>query len=349
MMMMFMISLNVIITYFDDLSWRNLLLAGVVTGITLLLRPLVLFSLFGAFMALALHKKEKWFDIFDRRLVIFVFLGLTFPLAFYGYGIYVGGFLHGQAELSFRPYLLPRWEFWQGWFNIGARVAGYAPLMLAIPGYFLLPGVRTRFLVGGMAVGYFVFGLFFTFHIHTHPYYHIQLFPLIGICMAPILVAIAKMLRNAMGPRFWWMPVMAILLLAVYFSWREVRGTLYQAVFEDPNLAREIGDATHHSARVVFVAYHYGMPLEYYGEFSGAPWPVRIDDPFYRQPDARELSVQERLDGLAFIPEFFVITNFDLYNTLHQDLRSFLESTCSVLIAKDAYLIYTDCGVVSDA
>jgi hypothetical protein len=59
MMMMFMISLYVIVRYFQETSWRSLILAGVLTGITLLLRPLVLFSIFGAFTALSFIYKSR--------------------------------------------------------------------------------------------------------------------------------------------------------------------------------------------------------------------------------------------------------------------------------------------------
>jgi hypothetical protein len=342
MMMLFLISLHGIVTYFEKPTWHRLLLAGVVTGITLLLRPLVVFTLFGAFTALSIHKKGRGLHVFDKQFLVFIFLSLVFPLAFYGYGIYVAGFLQGQADLSFRPYLLTRWEFWMGWLNNSAQVAGHPFLLLAVFGFILLRDKLTRFLIAGLAFGYFFFGLFFTFHIHTHPYYHIQLLPFIGICIAPILVVIGNALKKTAG-EYWRMPVLAGLLLAIYFSSSEVRGTLYKSTFEDPRLASEIGEVVNHSQRSVFVAYHYGLPLEYYGQISGVPWPVSIDDPLYRRPDERELSVQERMNGLGFAPEYFIITHFELFNRKHQDLKVYLQKNCTTLAQTDRYLIYGSC------
>jgi len=112
-------------------------------------------------------------------------------------------------------------------------------------------------------------------------------------------------------------------------------------------VAWEIGELIHHSPRTVYVAFYYGVPLEYYGEFGGAPWPVRIEDEFYRRPDEKELSVQERIDGLRFIPEYYVITHFDLYKRRHQDLGTYLENNCSVLAETNTYLIYSSCRTVS--
>jgi hypothetical protein len=87
----------------------------------------------------------------------------------------------------------------------------------------------------------------------------------------------------------------------------------------------------------------YGLPLEYYGEFGGAPWPVSIEDEFYRRPGEKELSVQERIAGLGFEPEYFVITHFDLFHRHHQDLQAYLEENCEVLAQTESYLIYNSC------
>jgi 4-amino-4-deoxy-L-arabinose transferase-like glycosyltransferase len=58
MMMMFLISLYFIVKYFERTSWHRLILASVITGITLLIRPLVLFALFGAFVSLSANRQS---------------------------------------------------------------------------------------------------------------------------------------------------------------------------------------------------------------------------------------------------------------------------------------------------
>jgi hypothetical protein len=105
----------------------------------------------------------------------------------------------------------------------------------------------------------------------------------------------------------------------------------------------EIGEIINHSPYTVFVSYYYGLPLEYYGEFGGVPWPVRIEDEFYRRPGEMELSVQERIAGLGFEPEYFVITHFDLFHRHHQDLQAYLGENCEVLAQTESYLIYNSC------
>jgi hypothetical protein len=347
MMMMFLISLYCITLYFKIQNWRRLLLAGIITGTTLLLRPLVIFALLGAFIAMSIYIKGDWKHIFDKKFVVFFFLSLVFPFAFYGYGVYIAGFLSGQAALSFRPHLLFRLKFWQSWFELGTGVVGLTAVIAALLGFIFLRKNVTRSLILGLLFGYFIFGMVFSFHVSTHPYYHIQLFPIIAICVSVFLVHIGNTLKKSLGKN-WWALAIAIFLFVIYFSHREVRDSLYTQVFEDPNIAAEIGEIIDHNPQTVFVAYHYGVPLVYYGEFSGAPWPVRIDDPFYRPPSEKERSVQERLDSLSFEPEYFVITNFDRYYRKHQDLRAHLEENCLIYAQQDQYLIYNSCQPLHD-
>jgi hypothetical protein len=164
----------------------------------------------------------------------------------------------------------------------------------------------------------------------------------IKIGTAPFLLPVGNTVKRLTG-RNWWIPVAASILFALYFSYSDVRSTLYTSVFEDPNLDQEISEIVGHSSCTVFVAYHYGLPLEYYGEFSGLPWPVSIDDPFYKRPDARELSIQERMSALGFTPEYIVKTNFELYDRKLQDLQAYLENECLTRLQTSSYLIYSGC------
>ncbi len=342
MMMMFLASLFSVMVYFERPSWHRLILTGIIAGITLLLRPLVVFILLGAFSAMSVSEEAPGRRLLNKRLLVFCIVSLVFPLAYYGYGIYIAGFLGGQAELSFRPYLLSRWQFWLGWFCNAVSVAGPTAFILALFGFFSLREKFTRNLIVGMSIGYFMFGLVFTYHVYSHPYYHIQLFPIIGICAAQFLDGVVNMVQKSLG-KTWWIPTTAALLVILYFSYRDVRATLYTEAFEDPQLAKEIGEVVHHSAHTVLVAYHYGVPLQYYGEFAGVPWPSSIDDPFYRRPDAQEQSIQDRLDALSFSPEYYVVTNFPLFESKHRDLQAYLLTNCPAVVRTTRYLIFGAC------
>jgi 4-amino-4-deoxy-L-arabinose transferase-like glycosyltransferase len=347
MMLLFLASLYLLVSYFESGTTKCLLTASVVTALVLLLRPLVLFGIFGAFLALSLQKKGDWRRIIDRPLILFLGVSLLPAALYYGYGIIIAGFLRWNVASSFMLHLLMKRDFWLGWFELGASVVGVALLIAAIIGFFLLPNWTARSLVIGLATGYVVFGLVFTYHIHTHNYYHIQLIPVIAICGATCLASLVKMLQNSSG-RLWPVPIILLVSISLFFAYRRVKETLYQVQMDDPQMARTIGALIDHSSHTVFVSRHYGVPLEYYGELGGAHWPVRIEDPFYRRPGARERSVQERIDDLGFRPDYFVITHFDLYRRKHKDLEEYLASRCSMQLETTDYLIYGDCQTLSE-
>jgi hypothetical protein len=348
MMMLFLASLYLLLNYFENGAKNYLLQASVVTAITLLLRPLVLFAIFFAFLALSLQNKGSWRKIIDRSLIIFSCVSLLPAVIYYGYGIFIAGFMRWKVSTSFMPHLLIKRDFWLGWFQLGIDVAGATCLIAAIIGFFLLPNRATRSLMIGLAISYLVFGMTFTYHIHTHPYYHIQLFPIIAICAAACFARVVTALRNS-SAKVWPVPVILSLSISLYFAYRIERDSLYQVRMEpNPKTAWKIGELVGHNPHTVFVSRHYGLPLEYYGEFGGAPWPVRIEDPFYRQPGAHELSVQERMEELGFRPEYFVITYFDLYQRKHQDLETYLERACSTRLETTDYLIFSHCQTLSE-
>ena len=346
MMLLFLVSLYSMLRYFQGQTCKWLILAGIITGFTILLRPLVLFGLLAAFIAMAVYTKGHFLRAIDKRFVLFCMLALAASTAYYGYGIFVADYMNWKVGHSFRPFLFTRLGFWQGWFDNAASVAGHAALLLAIGGFFLLQKGLARVFIVGLTVGYIIFGMVFTYHTHTHPYYHIQLIPIVGICASPILVGILNIVRKKQD-KSWSALVAVILLITIYFSYQEVRNSLYIMKYEDPATDREIGEIVKHSSRTVFVAYNYGLPLEYYGELTGDPWPVRIDDPFYRSPNEKERTVQERIDALGYNPEYFVITQFDLLNRKHMDLKAYLNENCLLAARTDSYLVYSSCKMVT--
>jgi hypothetical protein len=344
MMMMFLISLYALILYFEQPSTKRLVLAGLLSSVTLLLRPLVIFAIFCSFLAFSIHRNRSWKKVIDPPLVIYGIVSLLPTIAYYGYGILFAGFMRWKVSTSFMPFLLVKRDFWLGWINNVVDVAEFSPLILAIIGFFLIRNSKAQYWITGLIVSFLLFSVAFTYHIHTHPYYHIQLFPIVALCMSPTTVLIVKSLKNALE-KYWRIPALGIFLLSLFITHQEVRGSLYRERHEAPKVAYEIGEAVHHSPHVVYVSFYYGLPLEYYGEFGGAPWPVSIEHEFYRRPGEQALSVQERLNGLGFTPEYFVISNFELYDLLHGDLKEYLQKNCSLLVKKEKYLVYTSCNL----
>jgi 4-amino-4-deoxy-L-arabinose transferase-like glycosyltransferase len=350
MMLTFLASLFGILKYYQQPSWTKLAVTASITGLTLVHRPLVLFVLFAAFVALGIAQRGIWKSLFHRQAVVFFFIGLLPTALYYGYGIFVADFFRWKVETSFRPSLLLHWRFWMGWLNGLLEVVGLTGLVGALVGMPVIRRGLARALLGGLGIGYVMFGLLFTVHIHTHSYYNAQLIPIIAMPLGATVAIFARWLR-AKWKGNWWLPTLGIFALAIYSSFQEVRGGLGKQVFESEAVAKEIGDLVRHSSRVVFVSPYYGLPLQYNGELSGQPWPRPMTYRLYKDPYQHQ-TVKDRLqvlryshdvESLGFHPEYFVITDFKEYSSHHTDLKEYLTTSCSLLAETPKYLIYHLC------
>jgi hypothetical protein len=310
----------------------------------LVYRPQLLFGVLGAFSVASIQQRGTWKALREPRVMVFVAVSVLPAVLYYGHGVVVARHFGWKFAESFRPYLFLHAEFWRGWRDLALAAVGYTMLVGSLLGAALLRAGLARAIIVGLVAGYFAFGLCFNMHIHTHGYYHAQLIPIVAIAAAPLFVAIVERLSLVVLGWHWWLPAASVLVLGAYAGAHEVRDRLSSpTLYESPTIARQIGDVVHHSSRVVFLSRYYGQPLEYHGELAGAYWPRRITYYLERQATDEELSIEERLRRLRFVPEYFVITAFDEYRKNHADLRQYLLSHCVPVAQAPEYLIYGEC------
>jgi hypothetical protein len=346
MMLMFLVSLLGIVRYHERPSPRLLGLTALACGLTVLHRPVVLFALAGAFVMPMIQRRGLRNALLSRDTILFLVAAALPAVLYFGYGTVISGGTRQPAQNSFRPNLLLQPLFWRDWLDLAVAMLGFTPILAGLVGWTLLPRGLPRGIASGLALGYVAFGLVFTMHIHTHGYYHAQAIPLIAIAAAPLVTLLLDQVSRS-GERWYrWLPVAAAAGLMVWTAAREVRSQLEAPPgFERPALAREIGKVVNHSTRVVFVSRMYGFPLEYYGELSGSFWPRPITYWRYRRKGERPRTLQERLDSLNFVPEYFVVTDFREFEAHHGDLRQFLEGSCELAAQRPAYLVYRNCRI----
>lgn len=343
MMLTFLASLFAILKYYQQPSWTKLAAAAGITGLTVVHRPLVLFTLLAAFVALGISQRGIRKSLFHRQAVSFFVIGLLPTALYYGYGVFIEDFFRWKLETSFRPYVLFHSGFWIGWLDGLLEVLGMTALIGALVGLPVLRRGLSRALLVGLGIGYVAFGLLFTVHIHTHSYYHAQLIPVVAMPLGATVALTVRWLR-AKWKAYWRLLALGILALAMFSSFQEVRGRLGKQVVEREEVAKEIGALVNHSRRVVFVSPYYGLALQYNGELTGSYWPLSMTYRLYKDPDGHR-SVEDRLTALGFVPEYVVITDFPFFNTYHSDLKQYLIKNCSPLAETSEYLIYHSCNI----
>jgi hypothetical protein len=344
MMLLFLASLLAVIRYFERPSLLRLLSAATLSGVTILYRPLVLFGILGAFSLATIHREGWKAAITDARFALFSCISLTPSFAYFGYGTRVGGYLGWKLQSSFQPHLLLHVEYWRGWRDLALDAVGPAFAGASMIGLAWLRNGLPRAIVTGLVLGYVAFGLAFTMHIHTHGYYHAQLIPIAAIAASIVAVRVAALLRGTGGSRYWWIPLAGVVMVTLHAAAGTVRDRLAAPVlFETPATARTIGEIVNHSTRVVYLSRYYGMPLQYHGEFTGMYWPRRLTYYLHPREGDVERSIQQRLDDLPFVPEYFVITAFQEFERHHADLREYLVRHCVAAAKTPEYLVYTAC------
>jgi hypothetical protein len=346
MMTLFVASLLAIVRHHQAPSGARLAIAALVSGLTLLYRPLVMPAIVLAWVVPELQRAGWRRGLWNRSTVTFVAVATVPAFAYYGYGAFIARYFQWKLTTSFMFSLYAHREYWQGWLELAVWELGLPALLLASIGVAFVRRGLPRSVLVGLALGYLCFGLAFTFHIHTHGYYQAQLIPTVAIAASAVTAYLIGWIMRA--PERWLRvtPLAAAMLLGATW-WLEIRQKLAPPQFESPRIAAEIGSRVGHSDRVVFLSRYYGLPLQYLGEFTGAYWPRSIGYWLYRGRNERERSVAERLAALGFEPEYFVITDFREYETNHADLRAFLETRCSPVAVAEAYRIYGGCDVSS--
>jgi hypothetical protein len=247
------------------------------------------------------------------------------------------------------------------------RVVGYTALAGALLGALLLfrKGLP-RALMIGLWGGYFLFGLVFAKHIHTHAYYSLPFIPVAALSLSHVVTLAMNHLFRAANSKplhqvgllnyghYRRIVVLALVISALALSAVEYRQTLFKIAGGDlGNFKRnsqlaatyqDIGENVNHSRNTLFLEPEHGYPLEYHGQISGRAWPPAS---FQRREEQRfgeqEKSIEERFDTLysQHSPEYFIITKPYLKDEEHEDLRDFLtENFTPTIEEEDRYIVF---------
>jgi hypothetical protein len=308
--------------------------------------------------------------------MIFAFISFLPTSIYYVMGILSDtGFLREQAKQSFLPHLLLYPYFWKDWFVMIGRVTGYISFIVALVGLFMIQKGMPRALLFGLWIGYFVFGLFFTNHIHTHEYYHLQFIPVVAFSIGTIGIRTINFSFSLFRSKKF-IIVSGIVLLMVIFTigisfrniqWRDYKNQIktvrsviginnefnefITSDFEkEVRSAEEIGEIVKHGSENVFLTTYFGRAIAYHGEFSGLPWPTRASLSERRDRGLKQLRKEElfnpryltiRTHGkyIKYSPDFFIVKDFEEFQA-QTDLKEFLESNFPLIAQSDDYLIF---------
>ena len=340
MVMFLILSLWAILGYFLAPSTVRLIVAGALSGFAMFIKPMCLFPIYGAFLASFINRLRGRPHWSTPHLFGFLLLSSLPVLIFYTYGLFVEGFLRAQMQGRVEP----RWGqqmYWKGWLDQVEHVIGYAPILGAFIGIALLQGVRRRF-IAGLWLGYGVFGMVFTYHAHTHDYYHLQLIPIVALSLGPLAAVALDGLGKFRTRWYTSTALLAVFGLAVLFSLLHLPAPAsrsYGAYFVTTH--REIGEIVEHSTKTIFLSPHYGKPLQYHGELAGAWWPSRGDLRARRLSGHKDLAADQWFESLRAktSADYFIVTDLPEFYA-QRDLVQLLIERFAVIARSPRYVIF---------
>jgi 4-amino-4-deoxy-L-arabinose transferase-like glycosyltransferase len=341
MVMLILASLWAILRYHDVRSGSRLGIAAVISALAFLVKPGSVFAVVGVFVALEIFKRGVRSAAISRSSVAFVAITLLPTLMAYAYGMLTGRFLLGEATKTVLPQLWVSPFFWRSWLNNIGVTVGFIPFVLALLGMLLLrEGVSRAFMLG-LWLGYVAFGLAFNYNVATHDYYQLQLIPIVGLSIGPIMALVMNQIRQLHPQRHWRLAAWTVLLLALVLSVRIARARLVNPdVGRKVMMQQEIGDLVQHSTRTIFLSADYGVPLEYHGLLSGLAWPLASDLEWERLAGVPIPTAEQRFktwfSGTS--PEYFIVEDLREFEQ-QPDLRRFL-SASPIVSRGDHYVVF---------
>ena len=148
------------------LKWS--LTAGILTGLTILIKAYAGIILIVPF-AIYIFATSKFKEAIKNKQIWIILALSAFPvIAYFFYGIVIDGRMASQfdnrffSELAFDPGHYVRWFYvLDDLFSLPLILASFVSISI-------VKDSKTRWLLTGTWIGYFVYGFFFPYHIRTH-------------------------------------------------------------------------------------------------------------------------------------------------------------------------------------
>jgi 4-amino-4-deoxy-L-arabinose transferase-like glycosyltransferase len=333
-------------------SWGWAVTAGLLSGLAIYIKSVALFFIVPALAALVLSPAavlppgqagpgRRWHHL--RRVLldpqVWVLAGLAaLPYIIYLIdGVVLHRYLVGQFSLRFFPQMWLDPAFYLRWISNLGRALPFEMVLVALLGAFLARRPGQRALLLAMWVGYFVYGMALPHHISTHDYYHLPLFPVVGLGLGSAAETLFNGLR---GPR-WLVRLAAVglLLSALVINVYDARTAIKRSGAPEQAAAwQEIGQALGPGASVVALVDDYGSGLKYWGWINPAIWPT-ADDISFRASAGQDFDFASFFNAQVASKDFFVVALFDELDR-QPELGKILAERYPVLRETAGYRIY---------
>ena len=337
MVMWLLIAAFTLHRFADRPDWIGAVLFGLTGGIAVLVKPMAVFPVGFAALAVSLSiwGRKAWRE---PRLWGAAALVLALPAIYYL--LQTGSRSAGMFQyfVAAPAGLLTRPAFYVGWARLLNGLFGLTFLALILIGPLLLTRLP-RALLGGMWLGYLVYGLVFAYTIHTHDYYNLMLVPIAALSLA----AVASALEDRLRVQSRLIRTLALGIVIAGFVPLVLNGLdnlLEDDYRGEPGGWTALGEALPEDGPIIALTQDYGFRLMYYGWTHAELWPYQADLGFAElRGDADNRPFDQVFGDRTAGARYFLITHFGELER-QEDLLQRLERDFPVAAEGDGFVLY---------
>jgi len=314
-------------------SWTFAILSGIFGGLAILVKFVAAFFVIGGGIGALLLKRESVHEMVRKPQVwAMTALGILPGAAWLIYGIYISDFLSSKFEGRFIPALLVSPSFYLSWMSMLNIVIGGALIALALIGLFFH---RQRIFIVSLWTAYFIYGIFFDYHISTHDYYSLMMIPIAALSLAPFADLILPQTSSRLSKIF----LALIFCFGIFATAWSVRSQFKEIDYRpEAAMWTEIGETLGAHAKITALTQDYGARLEYWGWEKATIWPLYGDMVYHVGLKGANKEFEMLFANLATRSDFFLVTLPDELNR-QPELKARLAQYPVFAEGKD-YIIY---------
>ncbi|MFN2302927.1 MAG: ArnT family glycosyltransferase, partial [Anaerolineales bacterium] len=317
-------------------TWKSAILAGLISGLAIYIKLPALFFVLPALIGVMLVKIKIKKLLHEPQILLIATLTVLPALLYHLYGLFIADFLQSQTNFRFFPELLTDPFHYLKWKDYIDKTLGIEFFLMGLLGSLLIKEKAFRVMMLSVFVGYFFYGLFFSYHIISHDYYQLPVLPAIAVGLA----AIGKTLIDNFNGR---KGFALVILGSLMFFWMSInfwdaRMTLKHANFQDePDFYASLGSKLKDYS-LVSITPDYGYRLAYWGWKQSMNW-LSVGDFNLRELAGNEIDQEQYFLQVIDHRDLFLVTDFNEFER-QPAVKEILNVNFPIFEEGEGYLIY---------
>jgi len=302
---------------------KGAILAGVFTGLAVLVKPTAAFFVGIPFIGFVLTEGFRK-AVRNWRVYMMAAISLLPAVIYTTLSATLGNNSGSIFGSRFFPqlYLQPHW--YQSWFMMAKSVVDYIPLFIAVLAFFLLPKGKFRILYGCLWIGYLLQGFVFSYHIYTHNYYQLPLIPMVALGFGFVFALLVQRIESLKPNVLARIALAGVLLFATVLVVLKSRTDLISSDYHyEETYWKQLGEKIGHSTPIIALTHDYGYRLSFWGFIKPKLWDTQGAQVVARLSGTQEEPFDQKFTEMTKGCDYFLVTLINDFNS-QQNLHDYL-------------------------